>query len=82
MCKNKGRNLVIAERFLKAGAQTELADINGITSLHIAADGELFIGMALIVANANVNAKTTLGDTPLILAVQSGENEFTELLIE
>lgn len=76
-------NLVITQLLLDAGAKPECADINGIMSLHIAADnGDLFVAKALIGAGAGIDAKTTDGETPLILAAKSGKNDFTAMLIE
>lgn len=79
----KRSNLVITELLLLAGAQPELADLDGIMPLHIAAEnGELFVAKALLGAGAGIETKTTDGQTPLILAARRGRNDLTAMLIE
>ncbi len=76
-------NLVITQLLLTAGAQAQIADLNGVMPLHIAADnGDLFVAKALMGAGAEVDTKTTEGQTPLILAARCGKNDFTAMLIE
>jgi ankyrin repeat protein len=69
---------------LKAGADPNAAQGDGLTALHIAAQtGNLEIARVLVGARANVSAKTRLGDyTPLHLAAGGGHTTVVRALID
>jgi ankyrin repeat protein len=69
---------------LKAGADPNAAQGDGLTALHIAAQtGNLEITRILVGARASVSAKTRLGDyTPLHLAAGGGHTTVVRALID
>jgi ankyrin repeat protein len=69
---------------LRAGADPNAAQGDGLTALHIAAQtGNLEITRTLLGARANVSAKTRLGDyTPLHLAAGGGHTTVVRALMD
>jgi uncharacterized protein len=78
------RNLDIIKLLLKHKALTNIFDSNGHTSLHTAAfhDDNKEIISLLIEHGANVNAKVQGGKTALTIAIEEGNNQVADLLIQ
>jgi len=75
-------NLDMVEELLKAGASTNVSNINGTTSLMIASEkGNKEIAELLISNKADVNTKNNKNETSLVLASQNGHKPIVELLI-
>ena len=73
----------VLELLLAGGANPNVADVAGMTPVHIAATtGSEALLRALIAAGGNVNAVSGNGSTPLILAAGSGANGAVRLLLE
>lgn len=71
-------------RLLRAGADVNAGQGDGMTALHWAArNGELAMGEALLYAGAGVDAGTRIGSyTPMHLATRSAHADFVALLLE
>ncbi|KAI0438491.1 hypothetical protein F4803DRAFT_91608 [Xylaria telfairii] len=75
--------LAVAKLLVKAGANTEATNSNGLTPLSRAAQRNSFeIAELLIRAGANKEAMDVNGLTPLLWAVRHGSSEVAELLIK
>lgn len=68
---------------LEAGANCNDADLDGMTPLHMAADGDLPIAVIelLIKRGGNIDAQSGAGLTPLMIACDRGDVEKTKVLI-
>jgi ankyrin repeat protein len=77
-------DLAAVRALLRAGTDPNVAQGDGLTALHVAAEkGNLEIARALIEARANVETKTRLGGyTPLHLAAQGGHLTVAQALID
>jgi ankyrin repeat protein len=68
---------------IKIGSAVDAATRNGITALHIAAqNGSLAILSALVEAGCQINPEWDTGETPLIAAVQHGQEECAKRLLQ
>jgi ankyrin repeat protein len=80
------RNISLVQLLLEAGADPNLGDDDrNQTPLMVAigsSEQSRSVCSLLIAAGANVNAQTTDGMTPLMLAAQFGNLEITEMLIQ
>eukprot|EP00931_Biecheleriopsis_adriatica_P122081 TRINITY_DN9709_c0_g1_i1.p1 TRINITY_DN9709_c0_g1~~TRINITY_DN9709_c0_g1_i1.p1 ORF type:complete len:408 (-),score=77.94 TRINITY_DN9709_c0_g1_i1:121-1284(-) len=77
-------SLPIIQMLLKAGAGVNMKDKDEITPLHWATMNETCTVQAphaLMQANAEVNARTVLGRTPLHFACRAGNGDVVELLV-
>jgi ankyrin repeat protein len=73
MAATSNNNPEIASALLKAGADVNARDANGVTPLMFAAiDGNIGIIKVLLEAGANVNAKSNGYMTPLLWAFNYG----------
>lgn len=71
----------LARLLLDAGAPVDVADRNGSTPLHRAAQGRQFaLARELLDRGADVNAEEMGGVTPLLLARDNGDREMAALL--
>ena len=77
-------DLAAVRALLRAGTDPNVAQGDGLTALHVAAQGgNLDIAKALIDAKANVEAKSRLGGyTPLHLAAQGGHVTVVRALLD
>lgn len=67
---------------LAKGAQVNVKDKEGITSLYLASKrGRGEVAKILIAHGADINIKSNTGDTPLGIAVRNGWNELAQFLI-
>jgi ankyrin repeat protein len=75
--------LEIVKLLMKAGAEMEAKDSNGLTPLMYAASRAYVTSIAkyLIERGAAINASSANGDTPLMLAVRSGNHETIKMLL-
>ena len=80
----KRGDVAAVRSLLEDGADPNLAQGDGLTALHVAAEeGYLEIAKLLIDAGAKVEVKTRIGDyTPLHLASRSGQAEVVRALLE
>src|SRR5512142_3016479 len=69
---------------LKAGADVNQAEGDGMTALHYAAlNGNVDLATMLLYAGANVRATTRLGGfTPLLMAAKNGDAPMVEALVK
>ena len=77
-------DLDAVRRLLRAGADVNAGQGDGMTALHWAArNGELAMGETLLYAGANVDAGTRIGRyTPMHLAARGAHHEFVALLLQ
>jgi len=79
---SKGKKEIV-ELFISYGADVNVKEDSGLTSLHIAAiKGKKDIVELLIKSGADVNAKATNGATPIGIAKYEGHNDIVDLLLE
>ena len=80
----KRGDVAAVRSLLKDGADPNLAQGDGLTALHVAAEeGYLEIAELLLSAGAKIEGKTRIGDyTPLHLASRSGQAEVVRALLE
>ncbi|KAI6026975.1 ankyrin [Pisolithus marmoratus] len=75
----------IVEYLVQSGAPLDVPDIVGHTALHHACtppDIKLRFVKLLLQSGANVNARNRYGEIPLFFALQGGDAELTDLLME
>ena len=77
-------DLDAVRRLLRAGADVNAGQGDGMTALHWAArNGELAMGETLLYAGASVDAGTRIGSyTPMHLAARGAHHEFVALLLQ
>lgn len=77
-----GHNSVV-QLLVSKGAQPDLVDQGGLTSLHWAAlFGLTDTAKILMDAKSDINAQTKTGETPLHLAAEKGKIELVKYLLE
>ena len=84
-CNSEPDCVAIAQLLLEHGARVDAREpSNGETSLHFAvrAAKSLDLTKLLLESDAEVNARTSAGDTPLQFAVSGGEAKLADLLLD
>lgn len=73
MKASASENFEVVIKLLERGADVNLTDLDGNTSLHLASAGSQTrdIIKALVIADANIEAKNSLGQTPLLKAAST-----------
>ncbi|QJT94922.1 ankyrin repeat domain-containing protein [Wolbachia endosymbiont of Diaphorina citri] len=77
-------NLSEVENLLSMGADVSIRDKRSWAPLHCAADNDnkLDISRAILNRNANIEARTNIGETPLHIANAYGQLKIIELLVD
>ncbi|XP_008486444.1 uncharacterized protein LOC103523155, partial [Diaphorina citri] len=77
-------NLSEVENLLSMGADVNIRDKRSWAPLHCAADNDnkLDISRAILNRNANIEARTNIGETPLHIANAYGQLKIIELLVD
>jgi ankyrin repeat protein len=77
------KQIEIARRLLKLGANVNARQESGLTALHeVAATGQIEFAKLLLAHNADINARTDDGKTPLMFAIAASQPEMANLLRE